>query len=377
MDIEMKIENENINKSLNNSLNIEQMNISNEENFTKNKSFNDSYNHTDNSYGDNYSTANSNFESSKNKLKPNLTKEKKENINCGKNQTKNENKMIISQDNLTADNINVQNVEEYMDDILESLIDEEKNNQYEINPNYFQYQKEINQSMRIILIDWLIEVHSQFNFKEETLYIAIYIMDSYLSKKYIQRKNFQLLGITSLLIASKLNEVYFRKIADYAFITANAYSIDHIKYMEEDITKTLDFNFLIPSALSFFEIISKKFGISEDLNKFRFGEFLIQSFLIDYRSLQFSYSTIACACCYIVMKFYKMKNYQICYNCKYYSIKNNNMDDNNKCIINYCAENICSVVSELFNLKNQSIFKKYSNCKFYEDIKKILGFCNN
>ena len=85
MDIEMKIENENINKSLNNSLNIEQMNISNEENFTKNKSFNDSYNHTDNSYGDNYSTANSNFESSKNKLKPNLTKEKKENINCGKN----------------------------------------------------------------------------------------------------------------------------------------------------------------------------------------------------------------------------------------------------------------------------------------------------
>ena len=377
MDIEMKIENENINKSLNNSLNIEQMNISNEENFTKNKSFNDSYNHTDNSYGDNYSTANSNVESSKNKLKQNLTKEKKENINSGKNQTKNENKMIISQDNLTADNINVQNVEEYMDDILESLIDEEKNNQYEINPNYFQYQKEINQSMRIILIDWLIEVHSQFNFKEETLYIAIYIMDSYLSKKYIQRKNFQLLGITSLLIASKLNEVYFRKIADYAFITANAYSIDHIKYMEEDITKTLDFNFLIPSALSFFEIISKKFGISEDLNKFRFGEFLIQSFLIDYRSLQFSYSTIACACCYIVMKFYKMKNYQICYNCKYYSIKNNNMDDNNKCIINYCVENICSVVSELFNLKNQSIFKKYSNCKFYEDIKKILGFCYN
>ena len=377
MDIEMKIENENINKSLNNSLNIEQMNISNEEKFTKNKSFNDSYNHTDNSYGDNYSTANSNVESSKNKLKQNLTKEKKENINCGKNQTKNENKMIISQDNLTADNINVQNVEEYMDDILESLIDEEKNNQYEINPNYFQYQKEINQSMRIILINWLIEVHSQFNFKEETLYIAIYIMDSYLSKKYIQRKNFQLLGITSLLIASKLNEVYFRKIADYAFITANAYSIDHIKYMEEDITKTLDFNFLIPSALSFFEIISKKFGISEDLNKFRFGEFLIQSFLIDYRSLQFSYSTIACACCYIVMKFYKMKNYQICYNCKYYSIKNNNMDDNNKCIINYCVENICSVVSELFNLKNQSIFKKYSNCKFYEDIKKILGFCYN
>ena len=75
-----------------------------------------------------------------------------------------------------------------------------------------------------MLIDCLIEVHNQFIFRKETLYIAINIMDSYLSKKYIQRKNFQLLVITSLLIASKLNEVYIRKIADYAFITSNSNS---------------------------------------------------------------------------------------------------------------------------------------------------------
>ena len=126
--------------------------------------------------------------------------------------------------------------------------------------------------------------------------------------------------------------------------------------MEEDIAKTLEFNFLISSALFLFEIISKKIWISEDLNKFRFGEFLIQSFLFDYRTLPYSYGIIACACYYIVMKFYKMKNYQIYYNCKYYTIKNNNMNDNNVCIINYCAENICSVVSELLMFSN--IFTK-------------------
>ena len=365
----MKIENNNSNESFNNSLNTEQMNISNEEHFNKKKNCNDSYNHTDNSYGDSYSTTNSNVENDKSKQKRNVT----EYNNAGKNQPKTE--MILNERN-ESHNSDLQNVNEYLDEILENLIDEEKNIKCEINPNYFQYQTEINQSMRNILIDWLNEAHIQFNFKDETLYRAIYIMDSYLSKKFIQRKNFQLLGITSLFIAAKINEIYYRRINDYAFITDNAYTIDDIKIMEVDISKTLNFNFLAPSPLSFFEIISKKFGISEDLNKFHFGEFLIQSFLLDFQCLNYSYSTIACASCYIIMKFYNMKNYQICYNNRYYSIKNINLNDNTAYIIKYCAKNICSVISEIFNSNNQSIIQKYSNYQFYEDIRKVLGSNN-
>jgi hypothetical protein len=67
-------------------------------------------NHTNISYGDNYSITNSIVESDKNKQKPNFTKEKK---NDGKNQPKSENKMIISQDNKNSDIINVQNVNKY------------------------------------------------------------------------------------------------------------------------------------------------------------------------------------------------------------------------------------------------------------------------
>ena len=360
----MKIENNNSNESFNNSLNTEQMNISNEA-YYKKKNGNDSNNHTDNSFGDNYSTANSNVENVKSKQKQNIAKEKNEYTNERNNRLENE--MILNE----SHNSDLQNVNEYMDEILDNLIDEEKNIIYEINPNYFQYQIDINQSMRNILIDWLIEAHSQFNFKEETLYRAIYIMDSYLSKKFIQRKNFQLLGITSLFIAAKLNEIYYRKITDYAFITDNAYTIDDIKLMEIDISKTLNFNFLAPSPLSFFEILSKKVGISEDLNKFHFGEFLMQSFLLDFHCLNYSYSIIACACCYIIMKFYKMNNSHICYDNRYYTIKNININDNTAYIVKYCAKNICSVISELFNLNIQSIYKKYSNYQFYENIKNL------
>ena len=72
----------------------------------------------------------------------------------------------------------LQNVEEYIEEIFGNLIDEEKNLICQINPNYFKYQTEINPSMRSILIDWLIDVHNRFQFKEETIYISIYIIDN-------------------------------------------------------------------------------------------------------------------------------------------------------------------------------------------------------
>lgn len=370
----MKIENENLNDSLKTSIIEEKNNIKNEENFNKIKGTNYSYNNTDNSYGDNYSTANSNVENEKNKQIQNLPTEKP---TCSTKDIQEINDYQYNQENKNGEQMDTQSVNEYIDEILKNLIEEEKKNNYEINPTFFQYQTEINQTMRSILIDWLIDVHNKFGFKEGTIYITIYIIDSYLSKKFIQRKRFQLLGITSLIIASKLNEIYIRRISDYAFITDNAYTIDEIKYMEEDITKTLNFNFLIPSSLSFFEIIAKKIGISDDSEKFHFGEFLIQSFLIDFKALYYSYSTIACACCYIIMKFYKMKNYQISYNNQYYSIKFNSMNENRVNTVKDCAKNICSTITELFNSNRKSTIVKYSQYKFFDELSKILGLNKN
>ena len=62
--------------------------------------------------------------------------------------------------------------------------------------------------MRAILLDWLIEVHMGFKFREDTLFLTIHIIDTYLSVKKIERCNLQLLGITALFIACKQNEIY-------------------------------------------------------------------------------------------------------------------------------------------------------------------------
>ena len=373
-DIEMKMEEENMNESLKNSISCEKMNISCEDEFKKNGNWNDSFqNNTDNSYGDSYSTMNSsNMDNEKNKTKNIVSKEKIEYTIVGEKAFNNNEMQIIKESEKDLIEDLSGNEEEYTDEILENLINEEKTVNIEINPNYFEFQHEINQKMRSILIDWLLDVHHKFNFKQETFYTTIYIIDTFLSKKIIQRKRFQLLGVTSLLISSKFNEIYIRRMNDYALITDGAYTIDDIKKMEEEITKTLNFNFLFPSSLSFFEIISKKIGISEDLNKNKFCEFLMQSFLIDYKSLYYSYSTIACASCYIVMKFYKLKNYHICHNNKFFSVKSN-IYDNDISVIKECAKNICGVINELINSNLQSSFQKYSIYNFYKDFICIFG----
>lgn len=38
--------------------------------------------------------------------------------------------------------------------------------------------------MRGVLIDWLIEVHSQFKLLQETLYMTIYIIDKFLQVQF-------------------------------------------------------------------------------------------------------------------------------------------------------------------------------------------------
>lgn len=69
-------------------------------------------------------------------------------------------------------------------------------------------QIEINDRMRSILVDWLIEVHNKFELMPETLYLTIHIVDRYLSIKTVPRRELQLVGIAAMLIASKYEEIW-------------------------------------------------------------------------------------------------------------------------------------------------------------------------
>lgn len=74
--------------------------------------------------------------------------------------------------------------------------------------DYMHLQPDINAKMRSILVDWLVEVHRKFELMPETLYLTINIMDRFLAVKVVPRKELQLVGISSMLIACKYEEIW-------------------------------------------------------------------------------------------------------------------------------------------------------------------------
>lgn len=107
--------------------------------------------------------------------------------------------------------------------------------------------------MRSILVDWLIEVHMKFRLEQETLYLCINILDRYLSRVRVERKELQLVGVTALLLASKYEEIYPPEVKDCVYITDRAYTRQDILDMEATILTELQFNLTVPNAYPFLQ----------------------------------------------------------------------------------------------------------------------------
>ena len=253
---------------------------------------------------------------------------------------------------------NVQIPKDYLNIIYYNLLKEEERG---INPmsdyTYLTRQKEINEKMRSILVDWLIDVHFKFGFTDETLFMTISIIDRYLSVCQITRSNFQLLGITALMLACKHEEIDLPKINDFIYITDNAYVKSEVIKMEFDVLSKLNFGFLYPSPIKFFEYLSFHFNFEKKHHMM--GKYLMESFLLDVKNTKYKPSIISCACTYIVMKFFKMKNYQESYNKKFYNL-DETCEKYSEHNIKECAKDICLFVDNINKTNYQSCVKKYS-----------------
>lgn len=124
-------------------------------------------------------------------------------------------------------------------------------------PGYMKNQSDINEKMRAILIDWLIEVHLKFKLYPETLYLTVNLIDRYLEKEEVMRQHLQLVGVTAMLIASKYEEIYAPEVRDFVYITDKAYTKEEILKMEYKILTTLNFNTTTSSSYRFLERIYK------------------------------------------------------------------------------------------------------------------------
>ena len=242
-------------------------------------------------------------------------------------------------------NYNFQN--EYLDEIYINLLLDEKKFEKKINPEYLSFQNSINDKMRAILIDWIIEIHSHYNFVKKTLHQCVFIIDAFLSNNILDKSKLQLLGVSSLLISCKENEIIYPSLKKFIQLTDNAYTIEELTKMERKIIQALNFDILSPTAEEFFEINADYFKLSEKQKIF--GEFFLECSLIDYNMLKYKQSTIAITCGYITMKYFNLKGIKLI-------LDNANFGIKRKEIIN-CSKELCLLVKNL-NKSSLGVVKK-------------------
>jgi hypothetical protein len=169
-----------------------------------------------------------------------------------------------------------------------------------VRPHYMENQQFINERMRSILVDWLVEVHLKFKLVPETLYLTVNLIDRYLAKTEVSRPKLQLVGVTALLIASKYEEIYPPELRDLVYICDRAYSRMEILEMEEIILKKLEYKITIPSAHAFLVRYLK--AAHADKKIVQLSCFILDGTLQSYNMLDYLPSQLAAAAVFIARR---------------------------------------------------------------------------
>ena len=125
------------------------------------------------------------------------------------------------------------------------------------NPNYMEMQKDLAWNMRGILTDWLIQVHSRFRLAPETMFLTVNIIDRFLSQRVVSLAKLQLVGITCLFIAAKVEETLAPSAQNFLYCADSSYTEADILQAERYVLKTLDWNMSYPCPLHFLRRVSK------------------------------------------------------------------------------------------------------------------------
>lgn len=167
-----------------------------------------------------------------------------------------------------------------------------------VPPEYMTRQCDINEKMRAILIDWLIEVHLKFKLMPETLFLTINLIDRFLACHIVLRKNLQLVGVTAMLLASKYEEIWSPEVDDFVFISDKAYTREQVLGMEKQMLNKLRFNLTVPTPYVFLVRFLKAATSDRDTQLEMLAFFLTELCLTEYSMMKYCPSVLAAAAVY-------------------------------------------------------------------------------
>jgi len=188
---------------------------------------------------------------------------------------------------------NPQLVVEYVQDIYKYLRFMEK--EQSVQHDYLAGQTVILPKMRAVLVDWLVGVHLQFKLLPETVYTSVAILDRFMQehKLSVSRNTLQLVGVASMLIASKYEEIYAPEVKDFVYITDKSYGERDIIKMELKVLEGLCFNLGRPLPLHFLRRASKAGGVEAITHTL--AKYIMELSLVEYTLVSEPPSRLAAA----------------------------------------------------------------------------------
>ncbi|XP_020589705.1 putative cyclin-B3-1 isoform X2 [Phalaenopsis equestris] len=170
--------------------------------------------------------------------------------------------------------------------------------------NFMDIQSDITSKMRSVLVNWLIEVHHKYQLMEESLFLMIELLDRLLSIVNIKKNELQLLGLTTLLLASKYEDYWHPKVDELITLSVNQYTKDEMLGMEIFILKNLNFRLNVPTPYVFMLRFLRAAQSDKKLEDLAF--YLIELCLVENESLKYKPSMLCASAIFVARSSLKM-----------------------------------------------------------------------
>ncbi|KAI9230607.1 MAG: cyclin-like protein [Piptocephalis tieghemiana] len=144
---------------------------------------------------------------------------------------------------------------DYAEMINEQNLEREKRTHPD--PAYMDQQREITHENRSTLVQWMIAVHDKFRLKAETLYLAVNIVDRFLSLRVAALNKLQLVGIASLFAAAKYQETHAPSVYNYLYMCDHTYTAQQVYQAEIYIYNIIRGDLGHPGPMPFLRRASK------------------------------------------------------------------------------------------------------------------------
>lgn len=191
----------------------------------------------------------------------------------------------------------VYQVSEYAQDIFEYL--RERESLYQLK-DYMKKQPFLTAPMRALLVDWMVELQESFELNHETLYLAVKIVDAYLSLVIIGRETLQLVASAAFLIAAKYDERVPPTVDDFIYICDGAYVPQELLQMERTIFRTIGYDLGFPLSYRFLRRYARVALVPMPI--LTLARYILETSLMEYATVVLSDSKLACAALFLARR---------------------------------------------------------------------------